>query len=205
MSTNSDDDLSLRHFQRETRRRCMITATSITVDELHKQGHRPLCQHCNCGNSTVFCTVITQTPVVVQQRASQPCPRTPLVGSRRSSAQFALWEHVSVAQQECPTTVEELNLGHLHVLARHGLQELVADDHRDVHNRREEPARPTHLKKFRRRRPAARRHPTHHPVIAQVARTYRPPEISIVSPREHQEDELDDADFEALATRPGRM
>ena len=25
---------------------------------------------------TVFCTVITQAPVVVQQRASQPCPRT---------------------------------------------------------------------------------------------------------------------------------
>ena len=102
---------------------------------------------CACGTFTVLCTVRVQAPVVVQQRASQPCPRAPPVGSRRSSAQFALWEHVSVAQQECPTTVEELNLGHLHVL--------VAEDHREVHNRREEPARPTNLKKFRRRRPAA--------------------------------------------------
>ena len=66
-----------------------------TVDELHKQGHRPPCQHCNCGNSTVFCTVVTQTPVVVQQRASQPCPRTTPVRSHRSSAQFGLWEHAS--------------------------------------------------------------------------------------------------------------
>ena len=49
-----------------------------------------LSESCNCGTSTVFCTVVTQAPVVVQQRASQPCPRTAPVGSRRSSAQFAL-------------------------------------------------------------------------------------------------------------------
>ena len=91
MSTSSGDELSLRHLQRETRRRCISTGTSITVDELRKQGHRPPCQHSNCGNSTVFCTVVTQAPVAVQQRASQPCPRTTPVGSRRSSAQFALW------------------------------------------------------------------------------------------------------------------
>ena len=70
MSTSSDDELSLRHLQRKTRRRCISTGTSTTVDELHKQGHRPPCQHCNCGNSTVFCTVVTQAHVVVQQRAS---------------------------------------------------------------------------------------------------------------------------------------
>ena len=35
-----------------------------------------LSENCNCGTSTVFCTVVTQAPVVVQQRASQPCPRT---------------------------------------------------------------------------------------------------------------------------------
>ena len=47
-----------------------------------------LSENCNCGTSTVFCTVVTQAPVVVQQRASQPCPRTAPAGSRRSSAQF---------------------------------------------------------------------------------------------------------------------
>ena len=49
---------------------------------------------------------------------------------------------------------------------------------------------------------AARRHRLHLLNVVQVARTHRPPEISIVSPREHQEDELDDADFEALAPEP---
>ena len=95
MSTISGDELSLRHLQQEPRRRCISTRTSTTVDELHKQGHRPPWQHCNCGNSTVFCTVGTQAPVLVQQRASQPCPRTTPVGSCRSSAQYALWEHAS--------------------------------------------------------------------------------------------------------------
>ena len=95
MSTSSGDELSLRHLQRETRRPCISTGASITVDELRKQGHRPPCQHSNCGNSTVFCTFVTQAPVAVQQRASQPWPRTTPVGSRRSSAQFALWEHAS--------------------------------------------------------------------------------------------------------------
>ena len=87
MSTSSGDELSLRHLQRETRRRCISTGTSTTVDELRRQGHRPPCQHSNCGNSTVFCTVGTRAP--------QPCPRTAPVGSHRSSAQFALWDHAS--------------------------------------------------------------------------------------------------------------
>ena len=58
----------------------MITATSITVDELHKQGHRPPSQYCNCGDATVFCTDVTQAPVVVQQRATQPCPKNNTCG-----------------------------------------------------------------------------------------------------------------------------
>ena len=37
----SGDELSLRHLQQEPRRRCISTGTSTTVDELHKQGHRP--------------------------------------------------------------------------------------------------------------------------------------------------------------------
>ena len=101
MSTSSGDELSLRHLQQETQRRCISTGTSITVDELHKQGHRPPCQHCNCRDSTVFCTDETQAPVVVQQRASQTCPRTTPMGSRRSSAQFALCENL---QQETQAT-----------------------------------------------------------------------------------------------------
>ena len=43
MSISSGDELSLRHLQWETQRRCRITGTSITVDELHEQGHRPHC------------------------------------------------------------------------------------------------------------------------------------------------------------------
>ena len=57
MST-SGDELSLKHLHcRETRLRCMITGTSTTVGEVRQQGHRPPCQHCNCGTSTVFCSV----------------------------------------------------------------------------------------------------------------------------------------------------
>ena len=90
MSTNSGDELGLRHLQQETRRRCMITATSTTVDELHKQGHRPPCQHCNCGASTVFfchnpstcrCTTTGVSTVSKnstchkkQQAGQRPCP-----------------------------------------------------------------------------------------------------------------------------------
>ena len=59
MSTSPGDELSLRHLQQEPQRRCVSTGTSTTVDELHEQGHQPPCQHSNCGNSTVFCTVVT--------------------------------------------------------------------------------------------------------------------------------------------------
>ena len=81
MSTSSGDELSLRHLQRETRRRCMITATSIPLMNCTNRDIDHLVSTAT-AEIPVFCTVVTQAPVVVQQRASQPC--TP-VGSRRSS------------------------------------------------------------------------------------------------------------------------
>ena len=95
MSTNSGDEPSLRHLQHETWRRCMITATSITVDELHNMDidHLVITATAEIPQFSAL-----STPVVKQQRASQPFPRTP----RRSSAQFALWEHVAGAQLKSP-------------------------------------------------------------------------------------------------------
>ena len=68
-------------------------------------------------------------PGVAQKRACQNPVQTE--ESRRSFAQFALWVHVSAAQQERPTTVGELHLGtfkskHCWNLSLHGLQEDAA-------------------------------------------------------------------------------
>ena len=45
MSTDSGDELSLGHFHCRKQRRCMVTETSKTVDELRQQGHRPPPSH----------------------------------------------------------------------------------------------------------------------------------------------------------------
>ena len=64
-------------------------------------------------------------PVVIQQRASQPCPRTTPVGSRWSSVQFALWEHVSALITGMSTTLS-MNWSWDISTFTHGLLELVA-------------------------------------------------------------------------------
>ena len=55
-------------------------------------------------------------------------PRAPPGESHQSSAQFALWVHVSAAYQECPTTVDELDLKHLQ---SKDCWNLSLHDHRD--------------------------------------------------------------------------
>ena len=64
-STNSGDELNLWHLPRDP------------DDDLHNRDIVSLSERCNCGTSSVFCSVKPNTPVVVQQRACQrPCPRT---------------------------------------------------------------------------------------------------------------------------------
>ena len=64
-STNSGDELNLRHLPR------------APDADLHNRDTVPPSEHCNCGTSTVFRSVQPHTPVVVQQRACErPCPRT---------------------------------------------------------------------------------------------------------------------------------
>ena len=50
--------------------RCMSTGTSTTVDELHQQKST-----CNCGISTVFCTVNPKHLRWTQRACERPCPR----------------------------------------------------------------------------------------------------------------------------------
>ena len=76
-----------------------------------------------------------------------------------STVQYALWGHVSAAQQEGPHSAAEQNLGHLHAQVRLGLLELKVHDHKDGHNRGNllheallNPVRP-HLQRFRSTRP----------------------------------------------------
>ena len=135
-----------------------------------------LSENCNCGTSTVFCTVVTQAPVVVQQRASRPSPRTAPVGSRRSSEQFVLWVHVAEHNGKVHHSVDELDLGHLHVLQHNGLLELVADDHRDVHNR----PTPAPLKKFRHPPTTALQSSGNDGGYSQLHQTQAPPQADVI-------------------------
>ena len=61
--------------------------------------------------------------------------------SRRSSARFALWVHVTGAQRSTTLSMNWI-WGTSRVLVQNGLLELVADDHRDVHNQETTTRRP---------------------------------------------------------------
>ena len=74
----------------------------------------------------------TQAPVVVQQRVSQPVQELHL---KNLDGLLHSLHCVPVSVKQLHHhSVEELKLRHLHVLDEN-LLELVADDHRDVHNR----------------------------------------------------------------------
>ena len=85
--------------------------------------------HLRYFSSVLHCQ--TQAPVVVQQRVSQPVQelRLKYLNGLLHSLHCV---PVSVKQLH-HHSVEELKLRHLHVLDEN-LLELVADDHRDVHN-----------------------------------------------------------------------
>ena len=89
----------------------MITETSTFVDE-HELRDFHSFLHC-----------LDTGTVVAQQRARQPHPRTALVGSQPSSAQFALWVHVSAAHRRLKHSVGKIYLRH-HPHVHLGLLEL---------------------------------------------------------------------------------
>ena len=71
MSTDSGDELNLGHFHcRNTQRHCMITGTSITVDELRQQGHRPPPGICYCTQRACNNSVHAQRAATVGARLS---------------------------------------------------------------------------------------------------------------------------------------
>ena len=78
-----------------------------------------------------------QAPVVVQQRVSLTLSKNCSCGISLHCGYTSL-EHTGKVHH----SVDELNLGHLHVLVHYGLLELVADDHRDVHNQEIHPPPP---------------------------------------------------------------
>ena len=64
--------------------------------------------------------------------------RTALVGSQRSSPQFALWIHATITNRRLKHSVDELDLRH-HPHVQRGLLELNLHGYRDVQNRRNRP------------------------------------------------------------------
>ena len=87
----------------------------------------------------------------VSRKSDEPKPTSPMSG--RGTAQELLHSsHCGYTSLEhngkVHHSVDELELGHLHVLIRHGLLELVADDNRDIHNQEIHPPPPpqVHLK-----------------------------------------------------------
>ena len=97
---------------------CFVKGWIADRSRHHRCQAEALSKNSTCRISTVFCTVST-------------------VGTR-------LCTH----NRNVHHTVDELELGHLHVLERHGLLGLVADDRRDVHNQEIHPPPPPqpHLK-----------------------------------------------------------
>ena len=96
-------------------KRCMITVTS--------QHHRS----CTCGNSTVFCTVCTNT-CQCTRRARQRGRRTATVESQQSSAQQRCADLSLCSNWNSHHSVDELR-------KHQRLLETVLHEHRDVHNR----------------------------------------------------------------------
>ena len=88
---------------------------------------------CICGISTVFCTVCThlRTAGTCRCMFTERETRTASVGSRRFSAQLALWGQSLLHNGRLEHSVDELYEGH-HPNVHLGLLELDLRDHRDV-------------------------------------------------------------------------
>ena len=124
MSTDSGDKLNLRHLHcRETHRRCMITKTSITVDELRQQGHRPPCQsNATAGTFAVFCTLTHTTGM------QQHCPKNPTSCNCGISTVFS-----QTAPEECDAPAQQR---HRHLVNELQLENLYGNLHRPDHEDR---------------------------------------------------------------------
>ena len=80
-------------------------------------GMSTLSENCNCGTSTVFCSVKPQAPVVATTDKSTPCSRTaPPCTSRRNNGHVATLSknctlmHQSSQQRACQYLVQEMQL-----------------------------------------------------------------------------------------------
>ena len=131
MSTSSGDEQSLRHLQQETQ-----ATTCTNRDIVH------LVRALQLRGLHSFLLCHDPAPVVEQQQASSTLTKNCTCGISPVFCSL----HCGQTSQRSNWNVQhfdnELDLWHLHVHVWLGLLELVADDRRDVHNRKE-PARPT--------------------------------------------------------------
>ena len=123
-------------------RRCKITGTSTPSMSCTNKDIDHLVRALQLRNLHSFLLCHDPAPVVEQQQASSTLTKNCTCGISPVFCSL----HCGQTSQRSNWSVQhfdnELDLGHLHVHVWLGLLELVADDRRDVHNRKE-PARPT--------------------------------------------------------------